>query len=153
MLNEQYTSRVDFIIDSVSQKMGVDKENLFSGSRRQDVLTARRMVAVLCREYTMATYKEISKLVGRRDHSTIINSVRVHDDLMHTDKRYVDLFNDIADAVRNSGWGRPQPVMGYTLSCNDGCLYGFYSSYKRALEESVKTGMSVVCINHKKLNR
>ncbi len=76
---------VDQVIKAVCGFYGVKTTDL-KGPRRHKVISLPRMVAMyLCRKYTEASYPEIGRKFGGRDHSTVINSVTKIERLLPTD--------------------------------------------------------------------
>ena len=79
----------DRIIKDVCAYFGV-KANDLKGSRRHKVISQPRMVAMyLCRKHTAASYPEIGRKFGGRDHSTVINSVSKVTHLLESDARVI----------------------------------------------------------------
>lgn len=79
--------RVVGIIYDVTPDVIIDK------IRKQNIMDARHLFCYLCRKHLKMTYLAIGNIL-HRDHSTIINSVQVYDDLIKydrtTNKLYVD---------------------------------------------------------------
>ncbi len=70
------TSKVitpQLIIDTVCEQYGTKKEDLVSKKRVTEVVIPRQVVMYLCREYTDASLEEIGKLLGKKDHTTVMN--------------------------------------------------------------------------------
>jgi chromosomal replication initiator protein len=64
------------IVAVVARHQNIPQTQLKSGSRRQSVVFARNLVVYLAREIAAATYDEIGRALGGRDHTTIIHSYR-----------------------------------------------------------------------------
>lgn len=64
------------IVASVAKYYRVPQSQLKSSSRRQSIVAARAMVIYLARELAAATYEQIGRALGGRDHTTIIHSYR-----------------------------------------------------------------------------
>jgi chromosomal replication initiator protein len=64
------------IIAIVARHQNIPQSHMKSGSRRQSVVFARSLVVYLAREVAAATYDEIGRALGGRDHTTIIHSYR-----------------------------------------------------------------------------
>ena len=62
------------ILEDVSSYYGLEITDVTSGSRLSEFVRARDMFAYLCREYTSASYNDIGKMLGGRNHATIIHS-------------------------------------------------------------------------------
>lgn len=91
-----YAERVTMerIIKDVCAYYGVKSTDI-RGPRRHKVISLPRMVAMyLCRSHTDASYPEIGRKFGGRDHSTVINSVGKIERLLGSEP-------NVAKAVRN----------------------------------------------------
>ena len=84
----------DRIIKDVCAYFGVKSTDI-KGPRRHKVISLPRMVAMyLCRKYTDASFPEIGRKFGGRDHSTVMNSVSKVERLLGTEPQ-------VAKAVRS----------------------------------------------------
>jgi chromosomal replication initiator protein len=64
------------IIAVVARHQNIPQTHLKSSSRRQSIVFARNIVVYLARELSGASYDEIGRGLGGRDHTTIIHSYR-----------------------------------------------------------------------------
>jgi len=67
------------VIQQTCIEFGVTKKQLTDKSRRAEIVDARQACAIVLREMGF-TYKYIAKLLGRKDHTTIIHllTTRTH---------------------------------------------------------------------------
>ncbi len=63
------------IINVVSEHFGVKPEDITSKKRNSEFVLPRQIVMYLCRELTDTSYVNIGKLLGKKDHTTIIHGV------------------------------------------------------------------------------
>lgn len=63
------------IINVVSEHFGVRPEDITSKKRNSEFVLPRQIVMYLCRELTDTSYMNIGKLLGKKDHTTIIHGV------------------------------------------------------------------------------
>ena len=77
-----------FIIEVVSEHFGVNKDDITSTKRNSEFMLPRQIVMFLCRELTDTSLKNIGKILGKKDHSTVLHGVnkvsdeiKVNDDL------------------------------------------------------------------------
>lgn len=84
--DEQYIKAAHLAIKSVFSNY--QPEWVSIGSRLRDHVELRQMFQWLCRNKTTLSLHKIGQICGGRDHSTVINSCRVVDNLMTYDKRY-----------------------------------------------------------------
>lgn len=63
----------ELIISVVADQFNVSPENISSKKRNAEVVKPRQVVMYLCCEYTEASLTQVGKVLGNRDHSTVIN--------------------------------------------------------------------------------
>lgn len=63
------------IINVVSEHFGVNPEDITSKKRNSEFVVPRQVVMYLCRELTDTSLTNIGKLLGKKDHTTIIHGV------------------------------------------------------------------------------
>lgn len=63
------------IIETVCEQYGSKKEDIFSKKRNSDIVLPRQIIMYLCREYTDASLEEIGKLLGKKDHTTVMSGI------------------------------------------------------------------------------
>lgn len=66
----------DDIIEFFSKSLGASKDEIESSSRRQDIVKVRDLIIYLLREYGEMSYPAIGRLLGSRDHTTVIHSYK-----------------------------------------------------------------------------
>ena len=65
----------DVIIDEVTKRFQVNKEEIVGTSRKKGIVRARHVAVYLLHEELGMKHTEIGRLLGGRDHSTVINAV------------------------------------------------------------------------------
>lgn len=63
------------IITVVAEHFGVKPEDITSKKRNSEFVQPRQVVMYLCRELTETSFTNIGKLLGKKDHTTIIHGV------------------------------------------------------------------------------
>ena len=63
------------IISVVAEHFGVNPEDITSKGRNSEFVQPRQVVMYLCRELTDTSFTNIGKLLGKKDHTTIIHGV------------------------------------------------------------------------------
>ncbi len=63
------------IIDTVCEQYGTKKDDIVSKKRNADIVLPRQVIMYLCREHTDASLEEIGKLLGKKDHTTVMNGI------------------------------------------------------------------------------
>ena len=63
------------IIDTVCEQYGIKKEEIMSKKRNSEIVLPRQVIMYLCREHTDASLEEIGKLLGKKDHTTVMSGI------------------------------------------------------------------------------
>jgi len=66
----------DLILKIVAEHFGITPANITSQKRNKELVYPRQIVMYLCRTYIDMPLKQIGLLLGRRDHSTVINGCK-----------------------------------------------------------------------------
>jgi len=90
------------IKELVAEHFEVPVEKLQSKTRKREVVMARQLSMYLAKNYTNSSLKNIGRNFGNRDHSTVIHSVKVVQDLMDTDSLFKDTVNSLEKKVQMS---------------------------------------------------
>lgn len=64
-----------FIIEIVAEHFGVNVDDITSKKRNSEFVEARQIVMYLCRSMTDTSYQNIGRILGKKDHTTIIHGV------------------------------------------------------------------------------
>ncbi len=64
------------ILAVVAKYTNVPQKQLKSGSRKQSIVSARAIVVYLARELAAASYDQIGRILGGRDHTTIMHNYK-----------------------------------------------------------------------------
>ena len=89
---------IDDILDKVCSHYNVTTTAVNSRSRKKDIVMARQVSMYMAQKYTKMPASRIGKLVGNRDHSTVIHSCTKIEDRLKVDKGF---FAEIA-SIENS---------------------------------------------------
>ena len=77
----------ELIIEVVAEHFGVSREDITSKKRNSEFVQPRQVVMYLCRKLTDTSYVNIGKLLGKKDHTTIIHGVnKIEDELKNNDE-------------------------------------------------------------------
>ena len=74
------------IINIVSEHFGVKPEDITSKKRNSEFVMPRQIVMYLCRELTDTSFANIGKMLGKKDHTTIIHGVNKIVDEINTNE-------------------------------------------------------------------
>lgn len=82
---ESEQNMIDRIFQLTSKKFVVSREDMVSTKRTANVMMARHYAIYLIRKKTSYTQKQIAALFNKKDHTTVLNSINVIEDKVHTD--------------------------------------------------------------------
>ena len=91
---------VDDIIETVCNHFKVSSSAINSRSRKHDLVVARQVSMYLAQKYTKMTASRIGKLVGGRDHSTVIHSCSQIEQRMKVDHDFMDEIQSIENSFK-----------------------------------------------------
>jgi chromosomal replication initiator protein len=92
---------VNDIIDSVCSHYNVTPVNINCRSRKKDYVTARQVTIYLAQKYTKMPATRIGKLVGGRDHSTVIYSCNQVEQRIKYDKKFLNEITTIENSFKD----------------------------------------------------
>ena len=87
------------ISEAIEKVSGVDFSMLAHKTRKHSVVYARHIYCFQMRDKTNLSLKEIGQTLGGRDHTTVVNSVRVYHNLNETDDTFYQLALKIEDEI------------------------------------------------------
>lgn len=75
------------IVDVVAEYFGITPDDIMSKKRNSDLVQARQIVMYLCRDLTATSLNTIAKLLGKKDHTTIIHGVnKITDEIVNNEE-------------------------------------------------------------------
>ena len=86
---------VDEILDTVCNHFSVTLSAVNSKSRKHDFVIARQVTMYLAQKYTKMPASRIGRLVGNRDHSTVIHSCAQVENRLKVDSSFKEEVNSI----------------------------------------------------------
>jgi len=96
-----FSSDEERIIYLVAKSFGISHNDLKSRSHLRDFTTPRQVAIYFIRKYTSKTQQQVG-IIFSRDHSTIVNSLKVVNNLMDTDaafKEKIDLIDKLITKI------------------------------------------------------
>lgn len=70
---ERHEITTDDILCAVCRHYSVKQRDIISKTRKQNIVQARQLTMHLCHKYTQMSYTQIGRLLGGRDHSTVLH--------------------------------------------------------------------------------
>lgn len=91
---------IDEIIDKVCSHFNVTTTAVNSRSRKQDIVLARQVSMYLAQKHTKMPASRIGKLVGGRDHSTVLHSCSQIEKRLQVDKGFTAELSTIENSFK-----------------------------------------------------
>ena len=91
---------IDDIVETVCNHYNVTVTAVNSKSRKRDYVVARQVTMYLAQKYTKMPASRIGKLVGNRDHSTVIHSCSKVEERLKIDQDFCDELVSIENAFK-----------------------------------------------------
>ena len=91
---------IDDILDKVCTHFNVTVAQVNSKSRKRDFVVARQVSMYLAQKYTKMPASRIGKLVGNRDHSTVLHSCSQVEQRIKVDPSFSDEVVSIENSFR-----------------------------------------------------
>ena len=91
---------VDEILDTVCNHFSVTQTAVNSKSRKRDLVTARQVTMYLAQKYTKMPAARIGRLIGNRDHSTVIHSCTQVENRLKIDDTFKEEINSIETSFK-----------------------------------------------------
>lgn len=85
---------------AVCDYYNLTKQQITSANRTRNISQARQIAMYLCRKLLDATYDDIGKEFGGRDHSTVMSSIDAVEKKIKTDPLYLKAINEIESRIK-----------------------------------------------------
>jgi len=92
---------LNFIVQSVTRKMGINPQVLSQNTRQKDIVRTRQMIYNIAYNNLDISYKQLGKEIGNKKHATVLHSVKVIKNEVDTNKYFRELFNEIENEILN----------------------------------------------------
>lgn len=93
---------VEYIQKTVCEYIGISTDLLKENTRKREVVNARQISMYLAKKYTKNSLKEIGRHFGNKDHSTVIHSIQVVDNLLEVDKKFQEDMEELKKRINLS---------------------------------------------------
>ena len=91
---------IDDITEKVCQHFGVPQQQVFSKSRKRELVQARQICMYLAQKYTKMPASRIGQLIGGRDHSTVLHSCSTVESRLKVDKAFESEISSIENSFK-----------------------------------------------------
>lgn len=92
---------IDEILTKVCAFYNVSKDDIFTKSRKKNFVQARQVSMYMAQTYTDASLNRIGKLIGKRDHATVLYACNQVRDRIKVDNAFKEEIESIANGFRN----------------------------------------------------
>lgn len=91
------------ILDQVSKSFKMDVKSILGSKRTKEVVLARQVAMLLCREELGLSYPALGRLFGGKDHSTVLHSIKKIKQIQSDSNDMKDLVNQLRKNCRQGG--------------------------------------------------
>lgn len=98
--NENKPIGVDDIIRTVCQHYGLETSAIHNKSRKREVVQARQIAMYLAKTYTDLSASKIGRLIGNKDHATVLYACKNVKELREVDKAFQAEMNEILSELK-----------------------------------------------------
>ena len=100
--NFQRELTIEEIQKKVAKGFNISIEKLKSPSRKKPIVTARQTAMYLIRLYLKKSLSEISLTFGKKDHTTVLSSIKKVENLKIKDKEFKRLLDNLQREIHNN---------------------------------------------------
>jgi nicotinate-nucleotide adenylyltransferase len=87
---------IELLFEIIKKENSISIDDLISNSRKENIVDARSIFSVIIKEnFSDLSLRDIGQILGGRGHSTIINSIKRHNQLYESNKLYIENYNNI----------------------------------------------------------
>ena len=79
---------VESIQDVVCKYNNLELAAIQTNSRKREIVQARQVTMYLAKKYTDSSFSHIGKIVGKRDHATVLHACKTVRDQIETNKSF-----------------------------------------------------------------
>ncbi|MBR5296903.1 MAG: chromosomal replication initiator protein DnaA [Parabacteroides sp.] len=91
---------VESIMDVVCKYYNLEQAAIQTNSRKREIVQARQITMYLAKNYTESSLSHIGKIVGKRDHATVLHACRTVKDQIDTNKSFRSSVEEIETLLK-----------------------------------------------------
>ena len=103
ILKDTRTNRVrlskEDVLDIISNESGVGVHQIVSRSRKKEIVNARFIFCTIMKDHYDYSLVYIGKLIGGRDHTSVIHAINQHRSRVKNEDTYRDLTSNIYQKI------------------------------------------------------
>ncbi|MDY0014902.1 MAG: chromosomal replication initiator protein DnaA [Bacteroidales bacterium] len=100
--NTVHEMSIDYIQKVVCDYYNMPVNQIFSTSRKRDIVHVRHSSMYFAKKYTDMSLSQIGTKCGNKDHATVLHACRAIENLIATDKKIKEDLNNIDKILKNS---------------------------------------------------
>ncbi|MDR0796545.1 MAG: chromosomal replication initiator protein DnaA [Tannerella sp.] len=91
---------VEIILDTVCKNFNLEKSLIHTKSRKQEIVQARQITMYLAKKLTDYSFAHIGKIVGGKDHATVVHACKTVKDQIEINKTFRATVDFIENAIK-----------------------------------------------------
>lgn len=92
---------VQSIQETVCKYFNLEQAAIQTNSRKREIVQARQITMFLAKKYTDCSFAHIGKIVGKKDHATVLHACKTIKDQMETNKSFRTSVEEIESLLKN----------------------------------------------------
>ncbi len=100
--NTAHEISIDYIQKVVCDYFKVPVSDMFSVSRKRNIVQVRQTSMYFAKKYTDLSLAQVGAQCGNKDHATVLHACRTIENLKETDRHFKDQLEDIDKILKNS---------------------------------------------------
>lgn len=90
---------VEYIISVVCQCRNISEEEFFAPTRKRAIVQARQLAMYFSKKYTKSSLANIGMQCGKKDHATVLHSIKTIEDLIETNREFRQIAEDVEKSI------------------------------------------------------
>lgn len=92
---------IQSIQETVCKYFNLELAAIQANSRKREIVQARQITMFLAKKYTDNSFSVIGKIVGKKDHATVLHACKTIKDQIETNKSFRSSVEEIEDLLKN----------------------------------------------------
>ncbi|MCC8199817.1 MAG: chromosomal replication initiator protein DnaA [Tannerellaceae bacterium] len=92
---------VQMIQEIVCNYFNLELSAIQTRSRKREIVQARQITMYLSKKYTDCSFSHIGKIVGKKDHATVLHACKTIKDQMETNRSFCSVVEEIEGKLKN----------------------------------------------------
>ena len=92
---------VQMIQEIVCKYFNLEQSVIQTNSRKREIVQARQITMYLAKKYTDSSFSHIGKIVGKKDHATVLHACKTIKDQIETSKSFRSSVEEIEVLLKN----------------------------------------------------